>query len=122
MRLQVRPHYILVFAVRGKRKVGSLYSPTRGSYADYHEVQPVWVAELGEGCHIGKEGVALGSKGFVIDAYELEDLSWNLWYSYRKILPEFRVQEIESEAEAFDGFITANVLHEDSIFAVEETV
>lgn len=120
MKLKVMPNYVLVFAVRGKRKVGSLYSPTVGSLADYHEVQPIWLTDFGKDCKIVREGASAGVKGFIIDAYELEDLPLYLWYHYRKHLPEQVVQDIESEAKAFDGFITANVVHEDSIFAIEE--
>jgi hypothetical protein len=120
MRLKVRPNYLLVFAVRGKRKVGSLYSPTKGSLSDYSQVQTVWVAELGEDCAIASEGVVPGSKGFVIDSYEFEDVGLVLWPEYRKLLPLDVVGAIEREAEQFDGIITANVIHQASIFAIEE--
>lgn len=119
MRLRVLPNYLLAFAVRGKRKVGTLYSPTRGSYSDYHETQPIWIAEIGPESKIALEGVVVGTKGYVIDAYELEDLPDYLWTEYRARLPKEVVDQIEKEAFEFDGVITANIIHEDSVFAVE---
>ncbi len=119
-RLRPRPNHLLVFAVRGKRKVGSFYTPTRGSVADFHVTQELIVAELGEGCAIAQEGVTVGTKGYIIDSYEYDPVPMNLWPTYREILPPARVAELEGDAAKFDGFITCNVLHENSIFAVEE--
>ncbi len=115
-----RPNHLLVFAVRGKRKIGSFYTPTKGSLSDYHAVQELIVAELGEGCTIAKEGVVPGTKGFVIDSYEYDPVPKNLWPTYRELLPAHRVAELEGDAVKFDGFISCNVLHESSLFAVEE--
>lgn len=119
-RLKPREHYCLVFAVRGKRKIGSFYSPTKGALADYNQVQPLWIAELGDGCRIAKEGAVVGSKGFVHDVYEYEDVGVNLWPTYRQLLPKAVVAEIEKEVLDTDGILTANVLHENSIFALED--
>lgn len=118
MRLKLRPNYVLAFAIRGKRKIGSLYSPTRGSYSDYYDVQPIWLAEFGDGCKIRSEGVDVGDKGFILDVFELEDLPAYFWGFYRNRLPEASVAEIEKEVEETDGFIMAQIVHEDSIFAV----
>lgn len=119
-RLVPRPHYILVFAVRGKRKLGSFYTPTKGSVADYHATLPVWLAEMGPDCTITAEGAAPGSKGFIIDAYEYDPLPVNLWATYRELLPPARVAEIEADARDGDGVICGAILHQDSIFALEE--
>lgn len=118
-RLKLRPNYVLAFAVRGKRKIGRFFSPTKGSYADYHETLGVLVGDLGRDCVVAVEGVEPGSKCFVIDAYELEDLPYYVWEAYRAILPKASVEAIEQEAKDTDGFITANVLHENSLFAIE---
>lgn len=119
-RLKLRPNYVLAFAVRGKRKVGRFYSPTKGSYADYHETLGVLVGDLGRDCVVAVEGVEPGSKCYVMDVYELEDLPLYIWNAYRGLLPKAAVEALEKEAKETDGFITANVLHENSLFAVEE--
>lgn len=121
MRLRVFSRYILVFAVRGKRKFGRFYTPTKGSYADYFQHQTVWMAEFGEDCRIRAEGAAVGRKGYVVDCFELEDVAAELWPTYRAVLPKAVTDEILAEAKEYDGVITANVIHEDSIFALEET-
>lgn len=120
MRLKVHPSYCLVFAVRGKRKIGTLFSPTKGALGDFNQVQPIWVGELGINCKIAQEGVTIGSKGYVHDAYDLDDLGQELWPSYREILPAHVTAEIEKEALEGDGYISANVINEASIFAIEE--
>jgi hypothetical protein len=119
-RLKLRPNYVLAFAVRGKRKVGRFFSPTKGSYADYHETLRLLIGEMGEGCKIQKDGVAAGSVALVNDVYELDDLPGYVWEEYRRLLPKDSVEAIEKEAEETGGFVTANVTHEDSIFAVVE--
>lgn len=119
--LRLFPKHVLIFAVRGKRKIGNLYSPTKGAYSDFHEHQAVWLAEFGPGCVIQGEGAVVGSKGYIIDAFELEDVPHRVWGDYVPLLPQAIVQEILDEAKKTDGFITANVIHEDSIFALEET-
>lgn len=121
MTLRLFPKHVLAFAVRGKRKVGSLYTPTRGSYADYFQHQAIWLADFGSSCTVLNEGATVGSKGYIIDAFELEDVPSHLWAEYVPRLPPAVVKEIMSEAAQYDGMITANVIHEDSIFALEET-
>ncbi len=102
--LQPRPRYCLVFAVRGKKKLGGLYTaPVKGSIADFHAVIPVTIAAMGDGCHIAKEGAAVGSKGYVIDAYEFTDVPKNIWPTYCKLLPPARVEAIEKEAIMADN-------------------
>lgn len=120
MRLIPRSGYLLVFAVRGKRKIGSFYTPTKGSVADFHIGQPVWIAEMGPDVQIAAEGAKVGSKGYVIDSYEYDPISVNLWPTYSKLLPPHRVAEIEKEAQDGDGYISANILHGNSIFALED--
>lgn len=122
MRLRVFPRYILIFAVRGKRKMGSgaLYTPTRGSYADYYAVQSVTLAEIGAQCSIVKEGAKVGSRGYVIDAFEYDELPAYFWETYKGLLPKHAADAILKEALDFDGYISANLIHEDSIFALED--
>lgn len=119
MRLKVRPRHMLVFAIRGKRKIGSFYSPLRGNYSDYHELQPVWIAEIGPESRLEGE-VFVGDLGYILDVYELEDLALSLWPSYRKTLPASVVSAIEKEARDTDGGIYANIIHEDSLVGIEE--
>jgi hypothetical protein len=112
---------VLVFAVVGKRKIGSLYqAPKVRSMSDFFQHITVWIAAMGEGCKIAAEGAAVGKKGFVIDCFELESVPKSLWEDYVPLLPERVVDEILADAQKYDGTITANVIHEDSIFALEE--
>ncbi len=119
-RLQPRARHILVFAVRGKRKIGRFVTPTKGALADYHATQKILLAEFGHDVRIRREGATVGSRGLIIDAYELESVSKNLWPAYRKLLPAQKVAEIEQEVKDSDGYLMAEIVHEDSIFALEE--
>lgn len=122
MRLKVRPRYVLAFAIRGKKKLGSFYAPQKNHYADYFEHQEVWIAEMGAGCKIEAEGAAVGRKGFIVDSFELEEIPLSLlWPTYKAILPKAVVDEILTEAKRTEGYVAANLIHEDSIFALEET-
>jgi hypothetical protein len=109
---------MLVFAVRGKKKIGSLYSPTKSGYSDYFEMQPVWIAEMASAKL--SNAVVIGDMGYVLDVYELEDLPADLWGHYRRTLPAATVSAIEQEAHDTDGVICANVIHEDSLLGIEE--
>lgn len=119
MRLKVRAEHLLVFAVRGKRKLGSFYMPTKGSVADYHDLQPVWIAEIGGESRLGDE-IKVGDLGYILDVYELEDLPIGLWPHYRARLPAEVVAAVEKEALDGDGFICGNIIHEDSLIGIEE--
>lgn len=120
-RLKVRRRYILVFAIRGKKKVGTFYTPQVNHYADYHEHQEIWIVELGDGCRIVNEGAAVGKRGLLVDSFELEEIPLSaLWPTYKAILPQAVVNEIIAEAARTEGHIVANLIHEDSLFALVE--
>lgn len=116
-----RPRRILVFAIRGKKKLGTLYTSAKiKDYSSFHEVQPVWFAAFGDDVRIRKEGVEIGRKGYIQDAFELEMIPASAWAATAQLLPEATRNEILAEAELHDGTITANIVHEDSIMALEE--
>ena len=122
MRLKVRPRYVLAFAVRGKKKMGSFYTPQKNHYADYFEHQEIWIAELGSACRIAAEGAVVGSRGFIVDSFELEEIPLSiLWPTYKAILPKAVTDAILAEAARTEGQVVANLVHEDSIFALEDT-
>lgn len=125
MRLRVRPEHLLVFAVRGKRKVGSFFMPTKGSVADYFELQPVWIAEMGSEATrlLSHEGVQIGDLGYVLDVYELEDLPNDVWKTYVEngLIPEATYLALKHEALTSDGVITANIIAAASLVGVEES-
>jgi len=111
------PRHLLVFTVRGKQKFKGLYTPQRGYYADYFELQPVWVAEMGQDCGVSEEGVGVGSKCFIIDSYELEHIpSVFDWYAERN--PE-AFKPVWDLAQETGGFIDCNIIHEASLVGVE---
>jgi hypothetical protein len=120
MILKPRPRRILVFAIRGKKKFGGLYVGVRGDYGAFHEVQPVWFAAFGDDCRIMAEGAAVGRKGYVVDAFELEMVPASAWAKAAEVLPEIARDEILAEAALHDGTITANIIHENSVFGLEE--
>jgi len=115
---------MLVFAVRGKKKHGGIYTPQKGFY-DYHTMQPVWVAEMAGDCLLGEDdGVQVGSKAYIFDIFELEPipLPKDVLEGYVQC-SEFAdaADEIYAESQEYDGVIEANVIHENSLIGVEET-
>ena len=119
MRIRVRPRHMLVFAVRGKRKFQGFYTPQVGNYADHYQLQSVWIAEMGEGCNSPKDGIQIGTKACVLDVYELETLPKDVFQHYYSRNPDLFRGVIE-EAKEYDGVITSEVIHEDSLVGVVE--
>lgn len=118
--LKPRPQHVLVFAIRGKKKFKGFYVGVKGAYGDYHDIQPIWFGAFGEGCSIEKEGAAVGRKGYVIDAFELEAVPPSAWAHVAQLLPAIARDEILAEAKLHDGTITANIIHENAVLGLEE--
>lgn len=119
MKLRVLPKHMLVFAVRGKRKFKGLFMPQIGHYADYFQLQNVWIAEIGRGCNTAEEGVKVGSQACIMDVYELETLPKNVFQDYYRENPE-AFEAVVEEARQHDGVITSEIIHEDSLIGLVE--
>lgn len=109
----------MVFAVRGKKKVGSLLTPMKGNYSDHYQLQKVWIAEIGDGCVTPLEGVQIGTKACVLDVYDLETLPKNVFTEYYCREPD-KFAEVVEEAKREDGYITTEIIHENSLVGVVE--
>lgn len=93
--------------------------PTKGFYADHHELMAVWIGELGADCNCLKEGIGVGAKCYVLDTYELgTDLPFEVAATYGPRMP-FK-EEILEEARRSDGKVEAFIIHENSLVAMEE--
>lgn len=119
MRLKVGEKRMLVFAVRGKRKMGSIITPQKGNYSDYFQLQNLWVAEIGPECVTAKQGVEIGSKVCILDVYDMEELPLNVFESYYSKTPEM-FQAVVDEAERHGGYITSEVIHENNLIGLVE--
>jgi hypothetical protein len=116
MKLKIKPNYVLAWVVRGKKKYKGFYTPQKKSWAEYFDLVPVWIAQIGEGenSKLAHEGVKVGSKCVIIDAFELEPLPFDDWSSYPC------TEECLVDAEEYEVDIEMNILHEDSLIGVVE--
>lgn len=118
--LKLKPNYLLVFAVKNKKKFKGFYTPTKSSYADYYELMEVWIADMGPECHCITEGVGLGAKCYLLDVYELDtQVPLNIMKMYGDKV-NFG-EDIMKIAEDYDGDIEAFVIHENSLIAMDES-
>lgn len=119
MRLKVPSKNLLVFAVRGKGKIKGIWTPQKGSYADYHEPVTIWIADMNEDCHCIVDGVGLGAKCYLRDVFELEPLPTYVAEGYAPII-DFS-QEMLKVVDETGGSIEANTIHETSLIGIEES-
>lgn len=120
IKLRLKPQHLLVFAVKYKSKQGSIYTGTKGNYADYHELMAVWIADMGPDCTCLLDGVGIGAKAYIVDNYELgTEIPDEAAASYGPIMP-FK-DEILSEASRSGGRIKAFIIHENSLACLEES-
>lgn len=120
MRIRIpRERHLMVFAVRGKRKFKGIYTPQIGHYADYFQLQKVWVAEMGPDCKTPAEGVKVGTMCAILDVYDLESLDVDVFEAYRSANPEL-FDKVAEEAAEHDGYITCEILHEASLVGIWE--
>lgn len=120
IRLRLKPQHLLVFAVKYKTKQGTIWTGTKGNYADYHDLMAVWIADMGADCNCLSEGVGIGAKAYIVDSYELgTEIPDEAAASYGPLMP-FK-DEILSEAEKTGGRIKAFILHENSLALLEES-
>ena len=114
MKLRTRKNYVLIAAVRGKKKYKNLYTPQKQSYSDFFALIPVWVLQLDEDSKLRVEGVSEGVKCAIYDAFELDPLPRQDFSGYD--IPQDCIQE----AIDGDGFIEFNVVHEDALIGVAD--
>lgn len=119
MRIKLPSQNLLVFVVRGKQKVKGLWTPQKGSFADYHELATVWVADMAKDCHCLVDGVGLGAKCYLRDVFELEPLPTHIAKTYAPIV-DFSDEMLKMVDET-GGSIEANIIHESSLIGIEES-
>lgn len=113
MKLKIKPNHLLVYAVRGRKKYKGFYTPQKKSYADYFELVPVWVSQIGDNCKVVNDGVAVNSKCYLLDAFELEPVPLVDLESYP--VPQEAVDDMINN----EGFLEFNLIHENALMGME---
>lgn len=110
--LRIKDRHVLAYAVRGRRKYKNLYTPQKGSYAEHYELVPVWIVQMGANCRTKADGVRVGSKCLLLDAYELEHVPYLNLTEYP--VPKEAVDDMEDS----DGRLEMNLIHEDALMGI----
>lgn len=106
----------LVFTVPMKRKIpGSLLfspAPRRNSYSG---AQECWIIDTGPEF---SEAVKRGSKCYVHDGFEFEEIKYDELWDALKGLPEFSA--LKAYVDDVDGQVTVQLVTESALLAVED--
>lgn len=115
--IKARPLFarIIVFSVPVQRKLENslLFQPNtrRGTFAS---CQPVWIVATGPDV-VSKLGIGL--KGFINDNFELEPSDLDLWEDLQH---DERFSKLKEFVDRVDGEVTTQVIHEDSLLAIDD--